>query len=70
MSANSEASARQNLTKEFALPDCFDMEDRVTNIEEPMRILMISAEGAPLQRTGALIDVMNPLPHESRSRGA
>jgi starch synthase len=45
------------------------MEDRVTNIEEPMRILMISAEGPPLLRAGALIDVMDALPHELRSRG-
>src|SRR5438874_6741703 len=34
-----------------------------------MRILMISAEAAPLQRTGALIDVMNALPHKLRARG-
>src|SRR5436309_10694676 len=34
-----------------------------------MRILMISAEAAPLQRTGALIDVMNALAHELRARG-
>src|SRR5438874_1343394 len=34
-----------------------------------MRILMISAEAPPLQRTGALIDVMNALPHELRARG-
>src|SRR5438552_16889554 len=45
------------------------MEDRVTNIEEPMRILMISAEGPPLLRAGALIEVMDALPHELRSRG-
>jgi len=30
---------------------------------------MISAEGPPLQRAGALIDVMDALPHELRSRG-
>ena len=30
---------------------------------------MISAEAPPLQRTGALIDVMNALPHELRARG-
>src|SRR6202008_253450 len=35
----------------------------------PMRILMISAEGPPLQRTGALTDVMNALPRELRERG-
>src|SRR5882724_5570738 len=34
-----------------------------------MRILMISAEAPPLQRTGALIDVMNALPYELRARG-
>ena len=30
---------------------------------------MISAEAPPLQRTGAVIDVMNALPHELRARG-
>ena len=30
---------------------------------------MISAEGPPLQRAGALIDVMEALPHELRARG-
>jgi starch synthase len=34
-----------------------------------MRILMISPEGPPLQRTGALIDVMDALPAALRSRG-
>ncbi|MGH8102592.1 MAG: glycogen/starch synthase, partial [Chthoniobacterales bacterium] len=34
-----------------------------------MRILMISAEGPPLQHTGALIDVMDALPCELRARG-
>jgi starch synthase len=34
-----------------------------------MRILMISAQGPPLQRTGALIDVMDALPRELRMRG-
>ncbi|HXM73800.1 MAG TPA: glycogen/starch synthase, partial [Chthoniobacterales bacterium] len=34
-----------------------------------MRILMISAEGPPLQRAGALVDVMDALPHELRARG-
>src|SRR5213082_3184663 len=34
-----------------------------------MRILMISAEGPPLQHAGALIDVMDALPHELRARG-
>ena len=34
-----------------------------------MRILMISAEGPPLQRAGALVDVMDALPHELHARG-
>ena len=34
-----------------------------------MRILMISAEGPPLQRAGALVDVLDALPHELRERG-
>jgi starch synthase len=34
-----------------------------------MRILMISAEGPPLQRTGALIDVVDALAAALRSRG-
>src|SRR5262245_46680900 len=34
-----------------------------------MRILMISAEGPPLQRTAALIDVMDALPAALRARG-
>src|SRR5438874_10372171 len=34
-----------------------------------MRILMISAEGPPLQRAGALIDVMDALPAALRARG-
>ncbi|MFL6513699.1 MAG: glycogen synthase [Chthoniobacterales bacterium] len=34
-----------------------------------MRILMVSAEGPPLQRSGALIDVMNALPRELRGLG-
>src|ERR1041385_185491 len=45
------------------------MEERVTNIEQPMRILMISAEGPPLLHAGALIDVMDALPRELRARG-
>jgi starch synthase len=49
--------------------DCFDTEDAMTNIEEPMRILMISAEGPPLLHAGALIDVMDALPHALRERG-
>src|SRR5439155_1203005 len=34
-----------------------------------MRILMISAEGPPLQRAGALVDVMDALPGALRARG-
>src|SRR5262249_50063268 len=34
-----------------------------------MRILMISAEGPPMLHAGALIDVMDALPHELRERG-
>src|SRR5215467_4642957 len=34
-----------------------------------MRTLMISAEGPPLQRAGALIDVMDALPNALRARG-
>ena len=34
-----------------------------------MRILMISAEGPPLQRAGALVDVMDALPSALRARG-
>ena len=34
-----------------------------------MRILMISAEGPPLVRAGALVDVMDALPRELRARG-
>ena len=34
-----------------------------------MRILMISAEGPPMQRTGALVDVMDALPRALRDRG-
>jgi starch synthase len=34
-----------------------------------MRILMISAEGPPMERAGALVDVMDALPHELRERG-
>ncbi len=34
-----------------------------------MRILMITAEAPPLQRAGALIDVMNALPQQLRGRG-
>ena len=34
-----------------------------------MRILMVSAEGPPLQRAGALVDVIDALPHELRNQG-
>jgi starch synthase len=34
-----------------------------------MRILMVSAEAPPLQRAGALVDVMSALPHELRNQG-
>ena len=34
-----------------------------------MRILMVTAEGPPLQRSAVLIDVMNALPRELRERG-
>src|SRR5438128_2537372 len=34
-----------------------------------MRILMISAEGPPLVRAGALVDVLDALPRELRARG-
>jgi starch synthase len=34
-----------------------------------MRILMVSAEGPPLQRTGALVDVLDALPGALRARG-
>src|SRR5437016_12633512 len=34
-----------------------------------MRILMISAEGPPLVRAGALVDVLGALPRELRGRG-
>jgi starch synthase len=34
-----------------------------------MRILMISAEGPPLRRAGALVDVLDALPHKLRERG-
>ncbi len=38
-------------------------------VERRMRILMVSAEGPPLQRAGALIDVMDALPTALRARG-
>jgi starch synthase len=36
--------------------------------DDGMRILMISAEGPPLQRTGAVIDVLDALPAALRAR--
>src|SRR6476620_6920027 len=47
----------------------FDIKPQPSNIQHPMRILMISAEGPPLQRAGALVDVLDALPHELRERG-
>jgi starch synthase len=37
--------------------------------DDRMRVLMISAEGPPMQRAGALVDVLDALPHELRERG-
>ncbi|HEY2125501.1 MAG TPA: glycogen synthase [Chthoniobacterales bacterium] len=34
-----------------------------------MRILMVSAEGPPMQRAGALVEVIEALPHELRNQG-
>src|SRR5438477_3816952 len=42
---------------------------RTSNIQHSMRILMIGAEGPPMQRTGALVDVMDALPSALRARG-
>src|SRR5204862_2347803 len=42
---------------------------KTSNSEGRMRILMISAEGPPLQRAGALVDVMDALPTALRARG-
>jgi starch synthase len=64
-----DASAGKNLAKEIAFLRGFDMEQAMAKIETPMRIFMISAEGPPLLHAGALIDVMDALPHELRSRG-
>jgi starch synthase len=43
--------------------------EEIEHHSSQMRILMVTAEGPPLQRTGALIDVMNALPRELRERG-
>src|SRR5438045_8405275 len=47
----------------------FDIKPQPSNIKHPMRILMISAEAPPLHRAGALVDVLDALPHELRERG-
>jgi starch synthase len=39
------------------------------NAQDRMRILMISAEGPPMQRAGALVDVMDALSSALRARG-
>ena len=39
------------------------------NANDRMKILMISAEGPPMQRAGALVDVMDALPAALRARG-
>jgi starch synthase len=62
-SFNHDRDRKQPLTQGF------DIKPQTPNIQQPMRILMISAEGPPLQRTGALVDVMNALPRELRERG-
>src|SRR6476661_5434495 len=42
---------------------------KTSNSKRRMRILMSSAEGPPMQRAGALIDVMDALPNALRVRG-
>src|SRR6266705_3336226 len=42
---------------------------KTSNSEGRMRILMSSVEGPPMQRAGALIDVMDALPSALRDRG-
>src|SRR5216117_1223055 len=42
---------------------------KTSNSEGRMRILMSSAEGPPMQRAGALVDVMDALPSALRDRG-
>jgi starch synthase len=44
-------------------------ERSTSNVQHRMKILMISAEGPPLQRAGALVDVMDALPSALRDRG-
>src|SRR5438046_8020227 len=50
-------------------PRVFDITSQPSNIKHLMRILMISAEAPPLHRAGALVDVLDALPHELRERG-
>jgi starch synthase len=42
---------------------------RLAHQTDVMRILMITAEAPPLNRAGALVDVLYALPHELRERG-
>src|SRR5437016_273606 len=42
---------------------------KTSNSERRMRILMSSAEGPPMQRAGALVDVMDALPSALHDRG-
>src|SRR6478672_1624421 len=42
---------------------------KTSNSKRRMRILMSSAEGPPMQRAGALVDVMDALPSALRDRG-
>src|SRR3954471_18373541 len=42
---------------------------KTANSKERMRILMSSAEGPPMKRTGALVDVIDALPRALRDRG-
>src|SRR5437868_8199672 len=61
---------RNDARRMRALPSLTsNLKDRTSNNFTPMRILMISAEAPPLQRPGALVDVLNALPHELRERG-
>jgi starch synthase len=47
-----------------------NLNHRTSNIpKDPMRILMISAEAPPLHRAGALVDVLDALPHALRELG-
>src|SRR5438093_13340496 len=42
---------------------------KTSNSDRGMRILMISAEGPPMLRAGALVDVLDALPSALRARG-